>query len=231
VTGTLVNVAAIVGGGLLGLALKKGLSEPVKRTVMQGLGLSVILIGAQMALKTQNVLLVIISLVLGGIIGQLVDIERKLALIGNSLETRLGGGESRLSRAFVTSSLIYCVGAMAIIGPIEDGLTGNHTTLFAKSMLDGISAVIFSSTMGVGVIFSAIPVFLYQGSITLLADTIKVFFTEGVIRELTATGGVLIAGIGINLLEIKEIKVGNLLPSIVVVVLLVLLVEKYGLPV
>lgn len=228
-TGTLVNVASIVAGGLLGLALKKGLSEPVKHTVMQGLGLSVLLIGAQMALKTQNILLVVISMVLGGIIGQLVDIEKKLASMGNYLETRFGGGESKFSRAFVTSSLIYCVGAMAIIGSIEDGLTGSHATLFAKSMLDGVSAVIFSSTMGVGVIFSALPVLLYQGSITLLADTMKIFFTDSVIRELTATGGILIAGIGINLLDIKEIKVGNLLPSILVIVLLVLAVEKFGL--
>ncbi|MFZ5645067.1 MAG: DUF554 domain-containing protein [Bacillota bacterium] len=227
--GTLVNVASIVGGGIIGILLKKGLPDPVKNTVMQGLGLSVILIGGQMAFKTQNILLVVISLVLGGIIGQLVDIEKRLASFGNKLEVRFGGGDSKFSRAFVSTSLIYCVGAMAIIGSIEDGLTGNPSTLYAKSILDGVSAVIFSSTMGIGVIFSALPVFLYQGSITLLAEVVKNLFTDNVIRELTATGGILIAGIGINLLEIKEIKVGNLLPSIVVIVILVLAADRYGL--
>ncbi|MFZ5649107.1 MAG: DUF554 domain-containing protein [Bacillota bacterium] len=227
-TGTMVNTGAIVAGALIGVILRKGIPDPVKNTVMQGLGLSVLLIGAQMSLKTQNVLLVVISLVVGGVIGETVNIEKRLASLGARLETRMGGKEGRLSRAFVTTSLIYCVGAMAILGSIEDGLTGNPSTLFAKSMLDGISAIIFSSTMGIGVIFSAVPVFLYQGSITLMADSMKSLFTEGLIRELTATGGLLIAGIGINLLEIKEIKVGNLLPSIVVVALLAWAAERYG---
>ncbi|MFZ5649520.1 MAG: DUF554 domain-containing protein [Bacillota bacterium] len=227
-TGTVVNAAAIVAGALLGIILRKGIPDPVKNTVMQGVGLSVLLIGAQMSLKTQNVLVVVISLVAGGIIGEVINIEKRLVALGFLLEKKMGGGEGKLARAFVTTSLIYCVGAMAILGSIEDGLTGNPSTLYAKSMLDGISAVIFSSTMGIGVIFSAVPVFLYQGSITLMADSMKSLFTDAVIRELTATGGLLIAGIGINLLEIKEIKVGNLLPSIAVVTLLSWAVQKYG---
>lgn len=227
-TGTFTNAAAIVLGGLLGVLLRRGIPEPVKETVIQGLGLSVLLIGMQMALKTENILLVVFSLVLGGVAGQLADIEKRLAALGDLLETRFGGGEGRLSRAFITSSLIYCVGAMAIVGSIEDGLNGNPSILFAKSTLDGVSAVIFGSTMGVGVVFSALPVFLYQGSITLLADTFKNILTEGVVRELSATGGLLIVGIGINVLGIREIRVGNLLPSLVVVVLLALATQRWG---
>lgn len=226
--GTIINAAAIIAGSLVGVFLRKGLPEPVKKTVMQGLGLSVLLIGAQMSLKTQNVLLVVISLVVGGVIGEVIDIEKRLASLGAFLEKKVGGGGGKVSRAFVTASLIYCVGAMAILGSIEDGLTGNPSTLYAKSMLDGISAIIFSSTMGFGVIFSAVPVFLYQGSITIAADWLKHLFTDGLIRELTATGGLLIAGIGINLLEIKEIKVGNLLPSIVVVSVLAWAAQRFG---
>ncbi len=227
-TGTVTNAVAIVVGGLLGVLLRRGIPDPVKETVIQGLGLSVLLIGLQMALKTENILLVVFSLVLGGVAGQLVDIERRLAALGTRLESRFGGGEGRLSRAFVTASLIYCVGAMAIVGSIEDGLTGNPSILFAKPTLDGVSAVIFGSTMGVGVVFSALPVFLYQGAITLLADTFKNILTDGVIRELSATGGLLILGIGINVLGIREIRVGNLLPSLLVVVLLALAIERYG---
>jgi len=227
-TGTLVNVGSIVAGALIGIVLRKGIPDPVKNTVMQGLGLSVLLIGIQMSIKTQNVLLVVISLVVGGVIGQLINIERRLASLGIRLEVMMGGGEGKAARAFVTSSLIYCVGAMAILGSIEDGLTGNATTLYAKSMLDGVSAVIFSSTMGIGVLFSAVPVLLYQGAITLMAESMKNIFTPDVIRELTATGGLLIMGIGINILEIKEIMVGNLLPSIVVIVLLVWGAGRYG---
>lgn len=227
--GTIANVAAIAAGSLVGVVLKRGIPESVKDTVMQGMSLSILLIGIQMALKTEEVLLLVISLAVGGIAGQIIDIEKKLAVAGTRLESRFGGGESTISRAFVTASLVYCVGAMAILGSIEDGINGNHTILFAKSAIDGFTAIIFSSTMGIGVIFSTIPVFLYQGTITLLADTFKNLFTEGVIRELTATGGVLIMGISINLLGIKEIKVGNMLPALVVIVLLVLAKQSWGL--
>lgn len=227
--GTITNTAAIVAGSLIGVFLRRGIPDPVKETVMQGLGLSVLLIGIQMSLKTENVLLVVISMVVGGAIGQALDIEKFLARLGSRLEVRFGGGEGRLSRAFISASLIYCVGAMAILGSIEDGLNGNPSILFAKSTLDGVSAIIFSSTMGIGVIFSAAPVFIYQGAITLLAETFKGVLTGGVIRELTATGGLLIVGIAVNVLGIREIRVGNLLPALAVVVALALAAERYSL--
>lgn len=226
--GTITNTAAIVAGGIIGVLLKKGISEQVKVTAMQGIGLAVLLVGAQMAFQTSNILIVIISMVVGGIIGELLGIEKQLARLGNWLEVRFGGSDSNLGRAFVTSSLIYCVGAMAILGSIEDGLTGSHTTLFAKSLLDGISAVFFASTMGIGVILSAIPVFLYQGSITLLADLVKDLFSPEVVAELTATGGLLIAAIGINILGIKELKVGNMLPAVLVAAAIAWLINKYN---
>ncbi|MCL6612583.1 MAG: DUF554 domain-containing protein [Peptococcaceae bacterium] len=228
-TGTFANTAAIVAGGLLGVFLRRGIPEAVKETVMQGLGLSVLLIGIQMSLKTENVLLVVISLVAGGAAGQAIDIEKRLAALGARLETRIGGGEGRMSRAFVTASLIYCVGAMAIVGSIEDGLNGNPSILLAKATLDGVSAVVFSSTLGPGVIFSALPVFLYQGSITLLADNFKTLLTDGVVKELTATGGLMIVGIAVNILGIREIRVGNLLPALPAVVLLALAAQRLGL--
>ena len=226
--GTATNAAAIVAGGLLGVLLRRGIPEPVKETVMQGLGLSILLIGIQMFLKTENVLMVIISLVVGGAIGQLIDIERLLARLGTRLEAGLGGGEGKLSKAFVNASLVFCTGAMAIVGSIEDGLNGNPSILFAKAALDGVISIIFSSTMGVGVVLSALPILLYQGTITLLAGTFKNILTDGMLNELTATGGLLIVGIGINLLGLKEIKVGNLLPSLLVVALLVMAVQRFG---
>lgn len=211
--GTFVNAAAIIAGSLMGIFLKKGIPERVKNTVVQGIGLSILLIGLQMGLQTKNVLVVIFSLVLGGLFGELIDIEGFLSRLGKRFELifRAGGG---FTRAFVSASLIYCVGAMAILGSIEDGLNGNPRILFAKSLLDGTTAIIFSSSMGIGVIFSAVPVFLYQGSITLLAPYLKEFLSASAIAEITAVGGLLILAIGLNILGVKEIKVGNLLPAI-----------------
>lgn len=225
--GTFTNVGAIAVGALVGVLMKKGISESIKCTVMQGLGLAILLVGAQMALQTKNILIVIISLVIGGTIGELLKIESHLARLGAWLESKVGGGGGDIARAFVTTSLIYCVGAMAILGSIEDGLTGHPRTLFAKSLLDGASAVFFASTMGIGVVFSAIPVFIYQGAITLLSSLVKGFLSSAVIAELTATGGLLIIGIALTILEIKEIKVGNLLPSILVAALLAWVVQTY----
>lgn len=214
--GTIVNTIAILFGGILGLLFGKALPNKMKNTVIQGIGLAVLLIGISMALKTQNTLVIIASLVLGGIVGELIDIEYRLHQLGQVLERRLSkNSEGALfTKAFVTASLIYCVGAMAIMGALESGLSGNHTILYAKSMLDGISAVVFASSMGIGVLASAIPVFLYQGILTLSAGLLQGVLSSQVITEMGATGGLLIVGIGLNILEIKEIKVGNLLPGL-----------------
>lgn len=225
--GTIVNSAAIIVGTFLGILLKTGIPDKIKHTIMQGIGLSVMLIGLSMAMKTQNAIIVILSLVIGGIIGEVFAIEDRLKNAGEWLEERVGQNQGDFTRGFVTTSLIFCVGAMAIMGALESGLTGNHTTLFAKSALDGITSIVFASSMGIGVAFSALPVFIYQGLITLTAASMKVFLTDAIIREMTATGGVLILGIGLNILEITKIKVGNMLPAIIGAIFLTVLMARF----
>ncbi len=216
--GTIVNTVSIIAGGSLGVILGHRLSDGLKTTVMQGLSLAVLLIGGQMALETNNPPVVIFSLLIGAVIGELLKIETRLNQFGEWIESKFSSEGGSVATAFVRTTLIYCVGAMAIMGAIQDGLTGDPSTLYAKSMLDGFSAIAFASTMGIGVIFSSLPVLLYQGLITLLASSVQVILTPEIIAEMTATGGLLIIGISINILEIAEIKVGNLLPSIFVAI-------------
>jgi len=216
--GTIVNTIAIIIGTLGGIFLRRGISERYKDTIMQGLGLAVGLIGLNMAIKTANELVVILSLVIGGLIGEALDIDGFLTRIGERLNRLVNSGEGDFVRAFVSTSLIYCVGAMSIMGALQSGLTGEHKILFAKATIDGISAVIFASTLGIGVIFSAASVFIYQGLITLLAGGVKVLLTDAVIREMTATGGLLIMGIASNILGIKQFKVANLLAAVFVAI-------------
>lgn len=229
--GNIVNTVAILAGGLLGILFGNAIPDKMKKTVIQGLGLAIILIGMSMALQTKNTLVVIASLVIGGIIGEWIDIEERLKQLGNWLEKLLASKNQtgNFTKAFVSSSLIFCVGAMAIMGSLESGLKGVHDILFAKAMLDGISAIVFASSMGIGVIASAIPVFVYQGAITLSAGFLQGILSSPVVAEMSATGGLLIIGIGLTILEIKEIKVGNLLPSIFIAIPLTLLFSKFNL--
>lgn len=212
--GTVVNTLAIIAGSLIGLAFRGGIPLNYQQTVMQAIGLAVILIGMTGALKTQDILVVIFSLAIGGLAGEWLRIEARLAQMGRWLERRFAQSQGGIARGFVTASLIYCVGSMAIVGSMESGLTGNHQTLYAKSVLDGISAVIFASTLGAGVAFSALSVGAYQGILTLSAVLIKPYLVPLVVDQMSAVGGILIMGIGINLLEIKNIHVGNMLPAI-----------------
>ncbi len=212
--GTIVNLIAIIAGSLLGIIVKKGIKEEYKNTIMDGIGLAVVVIGIMGAIESQNIMLVIASIVVGSLIGEAINIEKGLDKLGNSLQNKFGGKDSNFSKAFVTASLVYCVGAMAIVGALESGIQGNHETLFAKSILDGISAIIFSSTLGIGVAFSSIPVFIYQGGITLLANLVKDLLTPEVINEMSAVGSILIMAIGINILDIRKIRVANMLPAI-----------------
>ncbi|MGB9791991.1 MAG: DUF554 domain-containing protein [Thermacetogeniaceae bacterium] len=226
--GTVVNAVAVILGALFGNFLKGGFPEKFRVTVMQGVSLAVILIGLSMAIKTQSALVVVLSLVVGGVIGEALRIEDRLTGFGRKLEKRFGSSDDSFTKGFVTSSLVFCVGAMAIMGSIESGLTGKHTTLFVKSILDGVTSVVFASSMGIGVAFSAIPIFLYQGSITLAAAYVKSYLTAAVIREMTATGGLLILAIGLNMLTDRvRIKVGNLLPAIFVAILFAALFARF----
>lgn len=226
--GTIVNSIAIVVGGIIGMLLKKGIKEDYKSTIMDGIALSVIVIGIAGGISSENIILVISSIVIGAIIGETIGIENKLDDLGNKLQSKFGKGDGNFSKGFVTASLIYCVGAMAIIGSLESGIQGNHETLFAKSILDGITSILFTSTLGVGVIFAAIPVFIYQGTITLLATSVKDLLTPEVINEMSAVGGILIMALGINVLGIKKIKVGNLLPAIFIPIIYYMLANGLG---
>lgn len=221
--GTLVNAFAIIMGAIVGVITGRLIPKRINDIAMQGIGLSVLLIGLQMALQSRQVLLLTFSLVTGGIVGELLRLEEKLLDLGKRIERSLGGGQSRIARAFVYSTLLYCLGAMGITGSLESGLMGRHQILYAKSVIDGILAIIFASTMGVGVAFSALPVLFYQGSIALLASWASLILSDTVIIELSAVGGLLIVGIGLNLLQIKTLKIGNLLPALLFNAILVYL--------
>lgn len=213
--GTFVNVAAILVGGLVGLIFKGRISEKYNKTIVQAISLGVILIGLKSAFKCNDFILIVISLALGSLVGEICKIEHKLEKAGEWLETKFSKkAEGGFAAGFVTTTLLYCVGAMAIVGSLESGLTGNHDTLFAKATIDGIMSVIFSSTMGIGVLFSSISVLLYQGTITLAASYIKPFLTPEVVSQISAVGGLLIVAIGINMLWKDKIKVGNMLPAV-----------------
>ncbi len=212
--GTIVNTVAIIAGSLIGLFFKGRIPEKYGKTIMHAIGLAVILIGLKAALKTDDILIIIISLAIGSVMGELLCIEDRLERLGKRLGRLVSGDNDGVAKGFVTASLIYCVGAMAIVGALESGLSGNHQTLFAKSLLDGIGSILFASTLGIGVLFSAVSVFLYQGAITLAASTLKPFLIPGVVAQMSAVGGLLILAIGINLLEIKKLKIGNMLPAI-----------------
>ncbi len=222
--GTLINVAAIVAGSALGLLLRRGMKQGLADTVMQGLGLCVILIGLQGALQTGNVLLVILAMVLGGVAGTLLRLEERMNQLGAFAQRKLarqGQGDGaapdhRFAQGFVTASLVFCVGAMAVVGSLDSGIRGDHSTLLAKSALDGVAAMVFASTLGVGVMLSALPVLVYQGAISLLGTLIAPLLSAQVVQEMSAVGGLLILGIGVNMLLQKDIKVANLLPAIFV---------------
>lgn len=218
--GTIVNTAAVAVGGIVGNFLRNHIKERFKDTILQGMALVVMVIGFSYAVTMQKVLIVIGSLALGGLCGEWWKIEDRLDRLGQRLQSWVGAKDG-FARGFVNTSLVYCVGAMAITGAIQDGLTGNSSILLAKAMIDGVTAIVFASTMGLGVAFSAISVFVYQGTIALLAGGAKAFFTDPMIVEMTATGGVLIIGIGINMLNMARIRVGNLLPAVFIAPLLV----------
>ncbi|MDQ0902554.1 DUF554 domain-containing protein [Paenibacillus sp. V4I7] len=222
--GTIVNAIAIIIGGILGMMLPR-ISEGIKSTVMQGLGLAITVLGITMALKSNQIVLVIMSVVIGGIIGELLRIEYRLGQLGDWLQAALHKGDtahrtSSISEGFVTCTLVYCIGAMAILGPLDGGLRHNHDILYTKSLLDGFLSIIFASTLGIGVIFSAVSVFVMQGVIALAATFIAMAFSQAsldaMIVQITAVGGVLVIGVGLNILQIKKMNVANMLPALVI---------------
>ena len=215
--GTIANTLAIIAGSLLGLLFSKGIADNYKEIILSGVGLSVILIGLKSALVSNDLMVVIFSVVIGAVLGEGLKIEKKLEDLGGYLESKVVAKSSdskSLARGFVTASLVFCVGSMAIIGSLESGLTGNHQTLFAKSVLDGVTSIIFASTMGLGVMFSSLAVFVYQGLLTLTAGFMKDLLVPETIAQMTSVGGLLIMAIGLNMLKITTLRVGNMLPAI-----------------
>jgi uncharacterized protein len=215
--GTLVNFAAIVVGSVLGVLLKKGISEKAQRVVMQGIGMCVLVIGVMGAIKTDQALLLVVSVSLGGFLGTVIGIERRLEAWGERTQKRFHReGGVPFAEGLVTATITFCVGAMAILGSIESGLHHNYELLFIKSALDGFFAMMLATTFGLGVAFSAVPVLIYQGAITLGAGVLAPLLTDAMMVEVSAVGGVLIVGIGINLLGLKKIHVGDMLPAVLI---------------
>jgi uncharacterized membrane protein YqgA involved in biofilm formation len=235
--GTLINVAAILVGGSLGLLFGGRLPERLKATVIAGMGLFTAVTGIKMFLETQNSLVVLGSLVIGALLGEWWKIEDGLQHLGEILERRFNRSDSESGRfahfgdfvrGFMTASLLFCIGPIAILGSIQAGLTGDTNLLVIKSVLDGFAAMAFASTLGVGVLFSAAMILVYQGSITLLAAQLNALVTKPMMAELTATGGVLLLGIAIsNLLEIKKIRVGNFLPALGIAPLIMWIISRF----
>lgn len=212
--GTIVNFVLILAGSILGLFLKGGISERFNQLIMQGLSLCVLLIGIDGALKYNSILVVILSISIGALIGEGLDFDKMLKNFGDKLQDRFKNSKSKISEGFVSASLLYCVGAMAILGSLKSGLDNDHRILISKSIIDGISSIFFSSTLGIGVMFSAVSVLIYQGSITLGASFLEPYLTEAVRFNMGATGSLIIIGLALNMLGITKIKVANLLPGI-----------------
>ncbi len=218
--GPLVNGAAIVAGGLVGLLLHGRFPDRVRVIMFQALGLSVLLIGLKMALTGNAPLLVVISLLAGAVAGETMDIERFMARIGDGVKARLSSDNALFTEGLVNASVIFCTGSMAIIGSFDEALRADHTLLFAKAALDGSIALIFATTHGAGVLLSFVPVVLYEGLLVLLGAATQGVFTPDRFTQLTAVGGLLIVAIGLNLLGLLKIKVANLLPALPLAVLL-----------
>ncbi|MCL2763383.1 MAG: DUF554 domain-containing protein [Treponema sp.] len=214
--GPLVNALVVVVCSLIGCFLVKKIPERFEDHIKKALGLAIIFVGIKGALENQNILLLIMSIAVGAVLGELIDIDKWMNRFGRWAERKLGmsGPESSFSKGFVSASILFCTGSMAIVGSMQSGLQGNHEMLFAKSILDGSISLVFGASMGIGVAFSALSVLVYQGGIALAAQAISGLLTEEIIREMSAVGSLIIAGIGFNFLGIKEIKVANLIPAV-----------------
>ena len=226
--GVIVNSIAIIAGGIVGLIINKGIPERLNKTIMDGIALVVMYMGISGALKGDNALYVINSICVGGFIGELIDLDKLLNKFGEYIDEKLtkknkedkDNEKNSLSRGFVSASLLYCVGAMAIVGAIQSGLSSDYSTLFAKSILDGVSSIFFAASLGMGVILSSVAVFLYEGIIALGAGGISSILSDIVVTYMTCVGSLLIFALGLNMLNISNIKVANLLPSMFIPIIL-----------
>ena len=221
--GTLVNAGAVVCGSLLGLFLRGRFPDRIRTVAFQGVGLCVLVIGMQMAFAVKNPLIMIVSVLVGGILGELLKLEELFEHLAMRVKKMINSKNPLFTDGLISASLIFCIGAMAIIGSFDEALRHDHSILFTKSVLDGFTSIVLASTYGVGVLFSAVPILLYQGALTMFASSFQAVFSPAIISQLTATGGVLILGIGINILEIKQIRISSMLPALVLVVVLTMM--------
>lgn len=215
---TVINVALILLGSVIGLAFRGKIPERLTRAITCALGLCVLLIGISAAMETNSTLCVIVCMVLGTLLGEWIDIEGKMDKVGNALKTKVAakGDNARFSEGFVNAAVLYCVGAMAINGSLAAGLKGDWSILVSKGVIDGVTSITFAAAMGVGVMFSVLPLFVYQGGLTLLASVIGPYLSDALVAEMSAVGGVIIIGIAVNMLALgrEKIRVGNMLPAI-----------------
>jgi len=225
--GTIVNVLAVLLGSAAGLLVRRALPDKVRQIVFQGIGLFTVFYGVQMALKLEpgvtHALALIFSLLIGGVAGELLDLQARLEALGDRFKARVRNAGERFTEGMVTAFLIFCVGPMTIVGALDDGLRGDHALLFTKSTLDGFMSIALASTYGLGVPFAAVPLFIFQYAITLLGLGARQVFTDVMVHQLTAVGGVLILGLGLNLLDVAKLRLTNLLPALLVVALLTVL--------
>lgn len=219
--GTFVNLIAIIVGGFLGMFLKDKLSKRFTDTIMSGIALCIIYIGVSGTLKSQKMLLIVVSMALGSLIGEFINVDSKLIFLGNLIESKAKNfsKNSSISTGFVTGSLFFCIGAMSIVGSLQSGLLKNYDILYTKSIIDGVTSIVLSSTLGIGIIISSISVLIYQGTITITASLLQNILTTSTINEMSAVGSLLILGIGLNMLGITKIKVANMLPAILIPVI------------
>ncbi len=220
-TGTLVNVGAVIAGSLIGLMINRRLNPRFTNTVFQAIGLFTVFLGISMALKTENILLIIFSLVLGAITGELMRIDKGIERFSDFLKQNLKSRNDRFSEGLITSFLLFCMGSMTILGAIEEGLGDEPNLLLAKSLMDGFSSIALASAMGIGVLFSVVPLLIYQGGITLFAEYFQEHATDLFVNELTAVGGILLLGLGFSILDIKKINIVNMLPALIYILVLV----------
>lgn len=222
--GAIVNSIVVVITSLIGLLIGQRIPEKMNRAIMQGIGLVVITIGISGAVNGVNTLVLILSMVIGIVIGEGLDIHQRINLFIEKATKRLSGykDQSEFTQAFMTATMLFCIGSMAIVGSLESGLTGDNATLYTKSVIDGISAVLFSSSLGIGVLFASIPLLLYQGSLIVFAQLLAPILSDAVILEMTTVGSVLLIGMGLNMLDITDFKMMNFIPAIFLPILLML---------
>ncbi|MDH8702127.1 putative membrane protein YqgA involved in biofilm formation [Dysgonomonadaceae bacterium PH5-43] len=224
--GTLINAGAVIVGSSLGLMLKKELPEKYNTIYFQAVGLFTLVLGVQMALKINLPLLVVFALIAGGLTGEFLKLETRMNNFGDYIKTKLKFGNSNFTEGMVTAFLLFCMGSMSIIGPVEEGLTGEISDLLkAKSLMDGFSSLLLTSALGVGVLFSVIPLLIYQGGITLVAQFIGKDISEVYINEITVVGGILLIGLAFNILEIKKLKILNMLPALIYICVFIWIYE------